>query len=69
MFFLFPLVVKNEYKGFCATVLRENRAMIHVFKKRYPKAKLSDSPGSEVRIQMEFDEVQEKTAQFDHDTP
>jgi len=48
---------ENEYKAFSATVLRENRAMIHVFKKRYPKAKFSDNTGSEVRIQMEFDEV------------
>jgi acyl-CoA hydrolase len=46
---------ENQYKGFCATVLRENSAMISVFKNRFPKAKISSSGGSDLRIEMEFD--------------
>ncbi len=45
---------ENHYKRFSATVLHENKAMIHVFKKRYPHAKFSESRGSEVRILMDF---------------
>jgi acyl-CoA hydrolase/GNAT superfamily N-acetyltransferase len=47
---------ENQYRSFSATVLRENAAMIRVFKKRYPKAKISVSGGSELQIQMNFDE-------------
>lgn len=46
---------ENKYTGFSATILRENKAMLHVFKKRFPEANISDQTGSEVRIQMEFD--------------
>jgi len=52
---------ENGFKGFCATVLRENAAMIHVFKKRYPSAKTVGSGGSELLIQMDF-EVHPATA-------
>jgi len=45
---------ENHYNGFCATVLRENSSMIHVFKKRFPKAKISSSGGSDLRIEMDF---------------
>ena len=45
---------ENHYKSFCATVLRENSAMISVFKKRFPKAKISSSGGSDLKIEMEF---------------
>ncbi len=44
---------QNDYKGFLATVLRENTAMIHVFKKRYPKAKTVPADG-EVEVHMYF---------------
>jgi len=36
--------------------LRENAAMIRVFKKRFPNAKISMNSGSELRILMDFDE-------------
>ena len=45
---------ENHYNGFCATVLRENSSMIHVFKKRFPNAKISSSGGSDLRIEMDF---------------
>jgi acyl-CoA hydrolase len=45
---------ENHYNGFCATVLRENSAMISVFKKRFPDAKISSSGGSDLKIEMVF---------------
>ena len=47
---------ENHYQSFCATVLRENSAMIHVFKKRYPKAEIKVNSGSDLWIQMDFDD-------------
>ena len=44
----------NNFSGFSATVLRENTAMLHVFKKRYPNAKRSISGGSDVTLLMDF---------------
>ncbi len=46
---------ENRYAGFIATVLRENRSMLHVFRKRYPEAKTSNTGAGEVTIRMEFD--------------
>ncbi len=46
---------ENHYRSFCATVLRENAAMIRVFKKRFPNANISVSSGSDLRILMDFD--------------
>ena len=46
---------ENQYRSFSATVLRENAAMIRVFKKRYPNAKISVNGGSDLQIQMKFD--------------
>ena len=48
---------ENNYKGFSATVLRENPTMIHIFKKKYPNAKISASSGSDVEIIMDFADV------------
>ncbi|MBU1712438.1 MAG: GNAT family N-acetyltransferase [Proteobacteria bacterium] len=48
---------ENNYKGFSATVLRENPTMIHIFKKKYPNAKISASSGSDVQIIMDFADV------------
>jgi hypothetical protein len=48
------IAIENKYSGFSATVLRQNTAMLRVFKKRFPNAKLSTQSGSDVRIQMEF---------------
>jgi acyl-CoA hydrolase len=49
------IAIENNYQSFCATVLRENRAMIRVFKKRYPNAQISANGGSDLRIIMEFE--------------
>jgi len=46
---------ENDYKGFEATVLRENKSMIHVFKKKYPEAKISNCGAGEVMLRMQFD--------------
>lgn len=46
---------ENLYKGFFATTLRENEAMIHVFRRRYPNAKVVSS-SSDVMIYMDFDD-------------
>jgi len=51
---------ENNYKRFSASVLRENAAMLHVFKERYPQAKISQAGGSEVLIQMEFENRSQK---------
>ncbi|MBC2710951.1 MAG: GNAT family N-acetyltransferase [Desulfosarcina sp.] len=48
---------ENNFKAFSATVLRENIAMLHVFKKRYPNAKVSG--GNDVTIIMDFDDAVE----------
>ena len=48
---------ENNFKAFSATVLRENTAMIHVFKKRYPNAKTTVSGGSDVTIHMDFSDA------------
>ena len=48
---------ENHYRSFCATVLRENAAMIRVFKKRFPNANISISSGSDLLIVMEFDDA------------
>ena len=50
---------ENNYKGFSATVLRENSAMIHIFRKRYPDAKILPSSGSDIHILMDFDDVRQ----------
>jgi GNAT superfamily N-acetyltransferase len=52
----------NNYKGFLATVLRENTAMLHVFKKRYPNAKTTISGGSDVTVIMDFNDAVETAA-------
>ena len=44
---------ENNYKAFSAYVLRENAAMIRVFKKRYPNLKKSVE-GGDIEIHMEF---------------
>jgi acyl-CoA hydrolase/GNAT superfamily N-acetyltransferase len=45
----------NQYSSFCATVLRENAAMIRVFRKRFPNAEVSTNSGSDLHIVMDFD--------------
>ena len=46
---------ENGFKGFTATVLRENRPMIHVFTKRYPNIKINNMGGGEKMLIMDFD--------------
>jgi GNAT superfamily N-acetyltransferase len=43
------IAVKNGYNGFCADVLPENKAMLHVFRKIYPKC-----VHREMRVVMDF---------------
>ena len=50
---------ENHYTSFSASVLRENAAMIRVFKKRYPNAKISVSSGSDLLIRMDFSDAVE----------
>ena len=45
---------ENNYTRFLASVLRENSAMIQVFKKRYPNLKISAQSGSELLIEMDL---------------
>jgi acyl-CoA hydrolase/RimJ/RimL family protein N-acetyltransferase len=45
---------QNNYTRFQASVLRENTAMIQVFKKRYPDLKISAQSGNEVLIEMDL---------------
>jgi len=47
------IAIENNYKQFTATVLRENNAMMHVFTKRYPSAKIVYN-GSEADVVMDF---------------
>ncbi|MEJ2157367.1 MAG: GNAT family N-acetyltransferase [Desulfobacteraceae bacterium] len=46
---------ENGFKGFIATVLNENNAMLHVFKRRYPNADIKHIGGSEMFLAMDFD--------------
>ena len=48
---------ENNYTSFSASVLRENAAMIRVFKKRYPNAKISVSSGSDLLVRMDFNDA------------
>jgi len=45
---------ENDYKGFTATVLKENAAMLRVFKRQYPDANVSMSGGSDISVVMDF---------------
>ncbi len=46
---------ENGFKGFTATVLKENKAMIRVFEKRYPNLKETNMGGGEKMIIMDFE--------------
>jgi acyl-CoA hydrolase len=45
----------NGFSGFVATVLKENKPMLKVFKKRYPHAKIVNGGGIDVTVIMDFD--------------
>jgi len=49
------IAMENNYKGFVASTLRENQGMLHVFKKRYPNARVMSSAG-ELMILMDFND-------------
>ena len=51
------IATKNDYKGFMAYVLRENRSMLHIFRKKYPNCKLSPM-GETLLIEIDFDAQQ-----------
>ena len=46
---------ENGYNGFTASVLRENAAMIHVFKNKYPHAKSTNIGRGEISLLMDFE--------------
>jgi acyl-CoA hydrolase/RimJ/RimL family protein N-acetyltransferase len=46
---------ENGFRGFVATVLRENQAMLRVFKKRYPHAKIDIGGGIDITVTMDFE--------------
>jgi acyl-CoA hydrolase/GNAT superfamily N-acetyltransferase len=47
------IAIENGFSGFTATVLKENSAMLHVFKKHYPNVKVTMA-GSETQLIMDF---------------
>jgi acyl-CoA hydrolase/GNAT superfamily N-acetyltransferase len=47
----------NEFKGFIASVLCENAAMLHVFKKCYPDLQANQCSAGEMTLIMDFDEA------------
>ncbi|MFO7963525.1 MAG: GNAT family N-acetyltransferase [Desulfobacterales bacterium] len=51
---------ENGYKRFGASVMRENMAMLRVFRKKYPNAEITLSDTDEYRVIMEFDEPKKK---------
>jgi GNAT superfamily N-acetyltransferase len=55
--FLEGIAIENGYTSFCASVLRENEAMLSVFKKRYPNAETSFS-GGDLSVVMRFDDAE-----------
>lgn len=57
--FLERIAKENSFKGFTATVLKENAAMIHVFKERYPNGRSVMGNGDSVVFQMDFDKDDE----------
>ena len=52
--FLEQIAKENKFIGFVATVLDENRAMLGVFKKRYPHAEVSTDISGGLFIRMPF---------------
>jgi acyl-CoA hydrolase/GNAT superfamily N-acetyltransferase len=49
---------QNGFRGFTANVLRDNEAMLRVFRKRYPWAKMSGVTGDSIFIEMYFRETE-----------
>jgi acyl-CoA hydrolase/GNAT superfamily N-acetyltransferase len=57
--FLERIAKENSFKGFTATVLKENAAMIHVFEEKYPNVRSVMDSGDSVVFQMDFDKDDE----------
>ncbi len=55
LLFLEQIAKENNFEGFVATILDENQAMLHVFKKRYPLADVTTGLSGEVHITMPFE--------------
>jgi len=53
------IAIENGYKRFGASVLEDNSAMIQVFEKRYPNAKVTLNKEEGYRIEMDFFEASE----------
>ncbi|BBO81368.1 hypothetical protein DSCO28_19340 [Desulfosarcina ovata subsp. sediminis] len=60
---------ENNFTGFLASVLRENTAMLRVFKKRYPHAKTRVSGGDDVSVLMDFSDAVEYGRKVPGDKP
>jgi len=52
---------ENGFRYFTACVLRENAAMLRVFKKRYPNIKISMTSGTDLDLLMDFQDAVEQT--------
>ncbi len=48
------IAIENNYRAFVATVLPENRAMLQIFRRRYPGASFKRTGGNEVDVVMPF---------------
>ncbi len=59
------IAMENGYRGFTATVLKENKSMIQVFQKRHPGATISWR-GGDVEITMDFDVEAASAGQESH---
>lgn len=59
---------ENDYEQFTATVLKENLAMLSVFRKHYPNARITSTGGSEVSVVMEFGRDQNNSQGPIHDS-
>jgi GNAT superfamily N-acetyltransferase len=56
---------ENNFVGFNATALRENIAMLRVFKKRYPNLKTSHTYTNEITIKMLFSDAVDRPQKSD----
>jgi acyl-CoA hydrolase/RimJ/RimL family protein N-acetyltransferase len=51
------IALENDFKGFIASVLCENTAMLHVFRKCYPQLKSDQCSAGELALVMDFDDA------------